>query len=456
MIKRVLLVMLVAFLAMGSSAQAQEEKPNIVFVLADDMRADEVEYMPFVQELSQQGMVFDNSFVTTSQCCPSRSSALRGQYVHNHGVQTNQANNHGGLSQFNQNNNQKSTVATWLDAAGYDTALYGKYLNGCEGCRQPPGWDAWATGDTGTAYVFNHADSYVQNHAGDAPMFLWLAPKSPHGPIGYPDKYKSYYPNAQVPRTPSINEADIADKPAYVRDNGFKDMTEEDNHRRGRARMLAQIDERMRQLKDELVAAGEWDNTIMVFASDNGYLQGEHRFIKKNPPYEESIRVPLIFAGPGIQQGHNDKLALNIDYAETFTELGGGTPDTFVDGRSLVPLLRGQDAPWRDRFGIEFWASRGTDTPQYAGVRTVDEKYVEYVNGDKEYYNLSNDPYELESDPSAAGELPGSAAALRQCAGEACRVADMGGSSSTAAMFTGKDRKHHKNLPPVPAGEVDE
>src|SRR5215210_5587681 len=152
------LILAVTSLAIACGGQEQESqeqesqeqsanKPNIVFVLTDDMRADDLEYMPKTQErLAQEGTTFSNAFVSYSQCCPSRASILRGQYTHNHQVLSNAAPD-GGFEKFYVQGHEGSTVATWLQSAGYSTVLMGKYLNGYPGSGDasyvPPGWDEW-------------------------------------------------------------------------------------------------------------------------------------------------------------------------------------------------------------------------------------------------------------------------------------------------------------------------
>ena len=229
-------------------AQEQEapEKPNIVFILADDMRADDFEHMPQTRELlAGQGLTFSNAFVTHSLCCPSRTSILRGQYTHNHQVLTNKDPG-GGFEKFQRQGHETSTVATWLQSGGYQTVLLGKYLNGYglnDPRYVPPGWDEWygkvdddyydyQLNENGTLVSYgsdnedyytdvlaDQAYDYVRRAAEDSrPFFIYLASAAPHGPFTPAPRHLDEYPDALAPRPPSFDERDVRDKPAWVRD----------------------------------------------------------------------------------------------------------------------------------------------------------------------------------------------------------------------------------------------
>jgi N-acetylglucosamine-6-sulfatase len=242
-----------AFLAAGCSGTTQEEprastRPNIIFILADDMRLDDFDYMPQTQQLlSDQGVTFGEAFVTTSLCCPSRASILRGQYTHNHQVLTN-TKPEGGFEKFRSMGHEDSTLATWLQSAGYQTVLVGKYLNGYPGREDqtyvPPGWDEWyarlsqggyydyqinengtvvsygnAEEDYYTDVLASEANDYVRRAAGSSsPFFMYLAPATPHGPFVPAPRHENEYSDVKAPRPPSFDEPDVDDKPEWVRD----------------------------------------------------------------------------------------------------------------------------------------------------------------------------------------------------------------------------------------------
>jgi arylsulfatase A-like enzyme len=472
------------------------DPPNIIFILTDDLDERSVACMPNVQSLlADQGATFTNYFITTPLCCPSRSSILRGQYAHNHGVLTN-SGNEGGFPAFYRLGHESSTVATWLQDAGYRTGLLGKYLNryprSASSTYIPPGWDDWqafvaSTGDdetgsfytgysmneNGTLVSYGHdpkdystdvlrdkATSFIEDSASTGrPFFLYLAPYAPHGPSTPASRHTNAFLSEEAPRVPSFDEADVSDKPAWVR--SFPELSPNqialiDERYRRRLRSLLAVDEMVASLIQTLEETGSLDNTYIVFSSDNGYHLGEHRLpVGKSTPYDESVRVPLIVRGPGVPAGVNvDQIALNIDLAPTFAELAGATPADFVDGRSIVPLMEGQVASdWRRGFLIEHFVRSDYETvatpvasiteiegapeigispidaPHYAAVRTPRYLYVEYGDGERELYDLQSDPYALQNeaataDPSLEAELSASLAALEDCAESSCREAE--------------------------------
>lgn len=443
----------------ASTRTQSAEPPNIVLILTDDQDFRSLAEMPHVGALlSEQGTTFPNFIFSTPSCCPSRASILRGQYTHNHGVLRSKPPN-GGESTFRELGREDSTVATWLQDAGYRTALVGKYLNGYgeddRTTRVPPGWSDWYASTTikyfdytlvenGTRVEYGEepedyltdvlsrkAQGIVEDAAAaDAPLFMLLAARAPHGPATPAPRHLDAFAAAQAPRSPAYNERDVADKPAFVRDAPRLDgatRRQLDALYRDRMRTLLAVDEMVRDLVETLRATGELDNTYLLFTTDNGYALGEHRWIEKGLAYEESIRMPLLVRGPGIAAGVVDeRLVSNIDLAPTFAELAGVEPPPFVDGRSLVPLLRGERPPaWRDATLVATFERRPerrrekaidpTKNPRFEALRTADRLYVEYATGERELYDLRADPNQLEN---LAGEgTPQRRAELRRLAG---------------------------------------
>lgn len=220
----------------ASLAQA-EARPNIIFVLTDDLDAGSLQYMPTVQkELVEKGTTFANGILTISECCPSRATMLRGQYAHNHRIGMGAGSN---ARTFRRHGLEKSTVATWLDGEDYKTALVGKYLNGYEYSYVPPGWDRWYAnvssdvwseclnengkercygGKHPDAVLADKAETFVRDNKGNsAPLFLWLSFNAPHEPAPYMRQYRNKFSNTPLPKPPSFNEQDVSDKPAWVR-----------------------------------------------------------------------------------------------------------------------------------------------------------------------------------------------------------------------------------------------
>jgi arylsulfatase A-like enzyme len=364
---------------------------------------------------------------------------------------------------------EDSTVATWLKSGGYQTVLIGKYLNGYgrrdDASYVPPGWEEWYAKPGGFEYydyelnengglvsygseeedyltdvLSGHATDFVRRAASeDQPFFAYVAPTAPHSPSTPAERHKSAFANQEAPRTPSFNEEDVSDKPTWVQE--FEPVSERegsqiDDRYRERLESMLAVDEMVASLIEELEATGELDNTYIFFTSDNGYHLGEHRISGKRTVYEEAVRVPLAVLGPGVPaEGSVEQLVLNIDLAPTFAELVGVSMPEFVDGRSLVPLLRGTlPTSWRSGFLIEHWSGSGgqpLETPTYAAIRTESHKYVEYNTGEKELYDLSADPYELDSiyesaEPTLVNDLSSRLEALKDCGGQTCREAEEG------------------------------
>jgi len=409
-------------------AVAQQEpppKPNIVMVLTDDMRADDVRFTPKVRRLvGGEGMTFENAFVTDSVCCPSRATFLTGLYAHNHNVKGNYPRT-GSVLRFNEGGHDEHTVAAWLDGAGYQTGLFGNYMKSYNGTYVPPGWDewqAWAGGprfsDNGRVYrgagkhftdfVFDGAEDFVASAAADdEPFFAYLAPQTPHPPANPPaGGYSKLYPKLKLPRDPAFNERDLSDKPDWLRSKPLlnaRQMNDMDLLHRKRARSLRALDDRFEALHQRIEAAGELENTYFIFTSDNGFHMGEHRmFPMKQSAYEEDIKIPLLISGPDVERASEDKIVLNNDFAPTLAELSGAEESRPVDGRSYAPLLRGENpSPWRSAFLIEKW-DKLLMPLSYKGIRTnAGWTYVEYGagarGGQQELYNVRRDPHQINN-----------------------------------------------------------
>jgi N-acetylglucosamine-6-sulfatase len=450
-------------------------RPNIVFILTDDMRASDLNYMPNTTDLlADQGVTFTNASVTRSLCCPSRATILRGQYAHNHNVWTNVAPA-GGFRRFHDRGLENSTTATWLDDAGYDTILIGKYLNGyglyhdghsVSSTYIPPGWDQWhgwvgAYRHTDNKYHINEngqvvtyyrsdiqdtdlyartAERFIRQTAGGAPIFMYLSPNVPHYPAYYAPRHAGMFSDEQLPRPPSFDEGDVSDKPAWVRNKPLLTSTQISGMTklyRDRLRALQSVDEMVARLVHTLKDTGELSNTYIVFASDNGLQIGEHRLRAKGTAYEETVHVPLLIRGPSVPQGATrSQMVLNNDFASTFADLSGAKVPSSVDGRSLKPLLStNPPASWRSAFLIEHRRSAEETPnvraiPNYNAVRTSRYLYVEYLTtGEKELYDLKTDPYELtniyeSAPPTLLSNLKSRLDALSTCAGAGCKRAE--------------------------------
>jgi N-acetylglucosamine-6-sulfatase len=475
----VILLAPVALLNLASAAAQpvthHAPRPNIVLILTDDEDVAAHAYMPKTKALVEdQGTRFDNFFVSYAFCCPSRASILRGQYAHNTQVLGNELP-YGGFEKLHRRGLEDSTIATWLQAAGYRTALFGKYINRYvpETDGVPPGWTDWyGAGNAHPSYDYTlnengrivaygrEPDDYLNDvltkkavgvieeaTAAGQPFFLYLSTLTPHSPAASPPRHKDLFVDAALPRRPAFDEVDVSDKPAVIRNFPRLDSDAiawlEDEYRR-RLRSLQAIDDMVEAIVGTLEATGVLQSTYIIYTSDNGFHMGEHRLIAgKDTAYEEDIRVPMVMRGPGVPEGGRvTALALNIDLAPTFANMAGIEPPAFVDGRSFLPLLANPAAPWRQSFLIErrqleeqyiaLARQQGVTAEQLdrhaylEGLRTAEWSYVEYGSGERELYDLGLDPHQLSNivddvNPALPEALSRRLFALARCAGQRCR-----------------------------------
>jgi arylsulfatase A-like enzyme len=409
-------------------------RPNIVLIITDDQRVDELAGMPNVRSLLiDHGITFSNYFATTPSCCPSRSSLLAGQYSHHTGVlDGTAAPPPGGASAFHDT----STLATWLRADGYRTGLVGKYLNQygmLPAGYIPPGWNEWdaiaqpiheddyydymlnengkivrygdAPSDYSTTVLADKAMTFIRTSR--QPFFLYFAPVAPHVPATPAPGDEARVPAVAPILAPSYNQADVSAEPWGTRVPPLRSgrQRKADEVRMGMYRSLLAVDRAVGDMVGALDSIGELNDTYILYTSDNGYLWGEHRIIGKLWPFEESIRVPLVVRVPGMDAPRTDPhLVLNIDMASTLTQLAGTRPGLPQDGRSFVPLLQGRSPPWRSAFVVEFLGSSSRLPPAFVALRTEQYMYVEFDNGWRDLYDVRADPFELHNlaeDPSA-------------------------------------------------------
>lgn len=400
----------------ASQASAGRGPMNVILVVTDDQPYELLKTMPYVA--SQDNWVeFTNAYYNYPLCCPSRATILSGLYSHHTRVERNrQADN------FKERRN----LPTWFDRAGYRTGLYGKYFNSYpwdQGNRYvPPHWDKWFA-FLGKARYYNetinangrllrigddpkdHAMGLLNDRAvrfvGKAkkPFFLYYAPPAPHSPYTPEPKYRGRYSDSPVELPPNFNEADISDKPSWVHDlrarddDGYAAMLTE--RWRRQQEMLLSVDEAMRRFDRKLVRRGIYEDTIVVFMSDNGLSPGSHRFGGKVCPYEECLHAPLLIRYPESIPQTVDALVSNVDIAPTLTDIAGVDLPTPIDGRSLRPLMEKE----RSDLGRDILLRQATSANRTLwGIRTERYKYIEYSEtGEAELYDLRHDPHELEN-----------------------------------------------------------
>ena len=415
-------------------SRAEPQSPDIVLIVTDDQRWDTLGEMPGLQRtVRAHGMTFREAFVVNPLCCPSRASILTGAYSHTTGVYTNVPPD-GGVAAFDD----RSTLATWLDDAGYRTAFVGKYLNGyAKAWYVPVGWDRWvaflrgpslyydyvmsvngrrreygsAAADYSTDVLAGIAERFIRETPSGDPLFLFLAPSAPHHPQTPAPRYAGTEPLKSFIPGPNVPELDVSDKPAYIRALGPQDRKSEEKWN-AKAVALKAVDDLVVRTVRALHDRGNLRNTLLVFMSDNGLAVGEHRWSYKLTPYEESIRIPFVVRYDPLTRGTStNALAVNVDLAPTIAEVAGvETPG--AEGRSLVPLLRGDVSAVRTEFLIEHLQFRvgphRADPPTYCALRTVDRLFVHYDTGEEELYDLRRDPYQLRNlatDPARRAEL---------------------------------------------------
>ena len=461
-------------------ATAAGGRPNVVFVLTDDLALNLVPYMPHVLALEKSGTTFSNYTVTDSLCCPSRSSIFAGKPPHDTGVFTNSAPD-GGFDVFHGRGEENDTFATALQKAGYRTAMMGKYLNGYKPAKTlggsqpyvPPGWTEWDVAGNGyPEFNYNLNENHQVRHYGStpadyltdvlsakgqgfiaasaaahSPFFLEIATFAPHGPYTPAPRDANSFPTLQAPQTPAYNTLP-AHPPAWLANR--PPLTPQQQNRistvfRKRVQDVQAVDRMIADLQTTLTKAGVADNTDVIFSSDNGFHLGEYRLAAgKMTAFDTDVHVPLVAAGPGIAAGQSvSDPVQNTDLCPTFEQLGKAPTPADVDGHSLVPLLNGPPpSDWRTAAVVEH---HGPDTdpadpdlpgknsgnpPSYNALRTNVYTYVEYNNGSKEYYDRSTDPNELNNTagtlpPARAAALHNALVAMTTCHGEtACWKAD--------------------------------
>jgi len=442
--KKVLAAVLSVTLLVGSrlltdpvTVRAQESpisRPNLVLIVSDDQRWDSIspEYTPNIWDrLVMQGVSFPNAFVSNPLCCPSRATILTGRHSHRTGVWGNEAP-YGGFEVFDDHD----TIATDLRSAGYRTALIGKYLNQYpEGhwTYVPPGWDRWFAIDTSTYYQYTAATdgrrserfgsdpedystevltqravSFIdRSELRGEPFFLYFAPTAPHVPaIPYPEDSGRFTVGA-LPKPPSFGLVSTS-QPAYVQQARW------DSAKLSRARTVHErqldaaygVDRAVGRILDAVPP-----NTIVIYLSDNGMLWGEHRWVGKGVPYNESIRVPIVMAAlDGRPMPDPSRIVLNVDIRATLASAAGLSPKT--QGRDWF------DPAWtRQGLVIEHAGVDPAKVPTYCGARTTEWMYVRYATGEEELYDELADPFEMTN---VVAEQPLIAAELRTRAQRLC------------------------------------
>ena len=445
--------------AQDQSAGAAATGPNVVVVMTDDQRFDDMPALPKTKRLiGEAGVTFTRYFASYPVCCPARATFFTGQYAHNHEVRCLYKKCGGGYTKLDQ----REYLPVWLEDAGYATAHVGKFLNGYGSDRDPDvpnGWTEWfglidpwtyrmwgyqlfENGDRRTygsllrevpryyqtEVLTTKATKFIRDRAGDdAPFFLSVAYLAPHHESGKTQERtgklvrpaprdRGRYAHMPLPKSPSYNE-DILDKPRWVGRNRAINSRREAailTRMHERWASLPAVDRGVEAIIEALRDTGELDNTYVIFTSDHGYMQGEHRIPQgKMVPYDPSTQIPLLIRGPGIPRGKSTKaLVGDVDLAATIMDATPARPSRPLDGRSILPFARNVNLPSfrpflhttagqgaKGRTNTREGGTRGTQprVPAWSAVRTTRWLYVEYRSGQREMYDLKRDHWQINN-----------------------------------------------------------
>ncbi len=420
------------------------DRPNVLFILTDDQRWDCLSCAghphlktPHLDRLAAEGAHFLNMFVTTSLCSPSRASYLSGLYAHTHGV-------------MNNFTDYPSAMTSWpmrLHQEGYETAYIGKWHMGEEDDSRRPGFDYWVSHrgqgkyfDTefnvnGTRRVLKGYYTHVVTDLAEAwlrrsherPFCLIVGHKAPHTPFTPEPKYEHLFDGVDVRYPESAFHLD--DKPAWIKERidtwhgiygpiyGFRKKFPDTRPEsvkdfarfvRSYWATIKSVDDSVGRLYRALEETGRLDETLIVFASDNGMFLGEHGMTDKRSMHEESIRVPMLVRYPPLVRPGTKvaRQVLNIDLAPTVLDICGARPLEKVHGASWKPLLEGRPVAWRTAWYYEYnYEKQFPYTPNVRGVRTDRWKYMEYPPGGPGARTYKAELYDLEKDPKELRNL---------------------------------------------------
>lgn len=406
------------FLNFGQ-AFGEAGRPNFVFILIDDLRYDALSCTghpifrtPNIDRIAKEGARFANAFVTISLCAPSRACFLTGRYAHSHGI----------LNNGTQLSDDIATFPQVLQKAGYDTAFMGKWhMDQQEGVR--PGFNRWVSfkgqgtymtpmlnvdGETfkSAGYMTDLLTKYAVdwlNQPRSSPFCLYLSHKAVHGPLHPAVRHSKLYSDDTF-ATPK-NSGIAPQEPAWLAEcrktrHGWADKDPQE-FQRDYGRVLAGVDDSVARVLSTLESRGVLDNTVVIFAGDNGYFLGEHGLVDKRAMYEESIRIPLLMRYPRLAKAGTvvEEMVLNIDICPTIIDLAGERAPEGVQGVSAKPLLAGRKSGWRQDWFYEYDEEKAFAAPTVRGVRTQRWKYVEYpeIKDTAELYDLKNDPGEMHN-----------------------------------------------------------
>jgi len=439
--KTTLLLLLACIVLLGKSSFLSAATPNVIFILTDDQRWDQLgceghPYLktPHIDRLAKEGVRFSNMFVTTSLCSPSRASFLSGLYANTHGVTNNFTDYPRDLASFPRR----------LQESGYQTAYIGKWHMGEADDSKRPGFDYWVTHkgqgkyyDTTfnvngtrkvvpgyyTKVVTDMALNWLNKKPSSKPFLLILGHKAPHTPFTPEKKYEHVFDGIEVNYPHSAFH--LEGKPKWIKQRldtwhgiygplyGFREkfpdrdaaaVLDFERFSKSYTASIISVDDSVGRIYETLRKKRLLENTVIIFAGDNGMFLGEHGMSDKRAMHEPSIRVPLIVRYPKLVRPGSviDQQVLNIDLAPSVVEMCDAPALKNIHGKSWVQLLKGKTEGWRTAWYYEYnYEKQFPYTPNVRGIRTDRWKYMRYPHGDDkpdrhmaELYDLKNDPGE--------------------------------------------------------------
>lgn len=409
---------------------------NVVYILSDDHRYDVMGFAghpwvetPAMDAMARDGVYFKNAMVTTSLCSPSRASVLTGQYMHNHGVVDNNVLTPDDTTFFPE----------YLQAAGYQTAYFGKWHMGGHSDAPRPGFDKWVSFrgqghyyPPGPKWTLNidgkpvpqngyitdeltgYAIDWLEKDAktSQKPFFIYLSHKGVHGMFHPAKRHAGRYRDKPlpVPVTMADTPENYKDKPMWLKnqrnswhgvDFAYHRDTDIAEHYRLYCESLLSVDDSIARVRAWLQESGLAENTLVLYMGDNGFQWGEHGLIDKRTAYEASMRVPLLGVCPPVWKPGTvvDQVVANIDIAPTVLEAAGIQTPEHMDGQSFLQLATGETGPdgWRQNLLYEYyWEYNYPHTPTTFALRTGRYKFIQYhgIWDIDELYDLQTDPHE--------------------------------------------------------------
>ena len=430
-----------------STAGLLAKRPNVVFILTDDQRSDALGCMghphlktPHIDRLAKEGILFKNHFCTTSLCSPSRASILGGLYAHSHGV----------VNNFTDYPKELPTFPRQLQSSGYATAYIGKWHMGEDDDSKRPGFDHFITHrgqgkyfDTEfrvnngerkvvpgyyTTVVTDMALKWIKEQEdGEKPFMLMLGHKAPHSFYFPEERYEKSFDHVRVPYPETAFQ--LSGKPKWISqrlstwhgiygplfdwrtkfpDTSAAAMLDFERMVRAYWGTLLSVDDSVGRLYSYLEKTGQLDNTLFIFTSDNGLLEGEHGMVDKRTGHEPSLRIPLVVRYPKLTSKAKviEAQTLTLDFAASILEICDTPPLPKTQGRSWKKLVTEGDMDWRTSWYYEYnYEKQFPYTPNVRALRTNEWKYIRYPHGDGSPDKHMAELYHLKSDPGETTNL---------------------------------------------------